>query len=295
MHMPPAKSRLYPEIDFDAPGKRTGFLRLPHSVHRSAYGWVPIPIVAIANGTGPRVLLMGGNHGDEYEGQVALGKLIRALDPGEVQGRIIILPSANFPAAMAGSRTSPIDQGNLNRSFPGDPDGGPTAQIAYYIESEGEVAIVDPLRDTDEYIKLAKERNAGIKYIFETHFHADFVSGHIDLANQTGATIVFGPLAETNYNVYNAKDGEEFKLGDITIRAIHTPGHTPESTCYLLLDESYQEYSIFTGDTLFVGDVIEEQRGKIRLAGLWTQAGELGNLHMNQIIPVRTWIGKRVE
>src|SRR6266478_6600624 len=136
MHMPPAKSRLYPEIDFDAPGKRTGFLRLPHSVHRSAYGWIPIPIVAIANGTGPRVLLMGGNHGDEYEGQVALGKLIRALDPAEIQGRIIILPSANFPAAMAGSRTSPIDQGNLNRSFPGDPSGGPTAQIAYYIESE---------------------------------------------------------------------------------------------------------------------------------------------------------------
>jgi predicted deacylase len=134
--MQSGKSRLYPEIDFDAPGKRTGFLRLPHSVHRSAYGWIPIPIVAIANGTGPRVFLMGGNHGDEYEGQVALGKLIRALDPGEIQGRIIILPSANFPAAMAGSRTSPIDQGNLNRSFPGDPDGGPTAQIAYYIETE---------------------------------------------------------------------------------------------------------------------------------------------------------------
>src|SRR5258708_2833586 len=85
MHMPQAKSRLYPEIDFDAPGKRTGFLRLPHSVHRSAYGWIPIPIVAVANGSGPRVLLMGGNHGDEYEGQVALGKLIPALDPGDVE------------------------------------------------------------------------------------------------------------------------------------------------------------------------------------------------------------------
>ena len=138
--MPNAKSRLSPEIDLDGSGKQTGFLRLPHSVHRSAYGWIPIPIAQIsnkgANGGGPTVLLMAGNHGDEYEGQVALGRLIRELDPGEVQGRIIILPSANFPAAMAGSRTSPLDQGNLNRSFPGDPTGGPTAQIAYYIEHE---------------------------------------------------------------------------------------------------------------------------------------------------------------
>src|SRR5258705_56661 len=137
---PKARSRLSPEIDLDGSGKQTGFLRLPHSVHRSAYGWVPIPIARISNtrgnGDGPRILLMAGNHGDEYEGQVALGRLIRDLDPAEVQGRIIILPSANFPAAMAGSRTSPLDSGNLNRSFPGDPTGGPTAQIAYYIESE---------------------------------------------------------------------------------------------------------------------------------------------------------------
>jgi uncharacterized protein len=134
--MPAAKSRLYPEIDLNGDGKQTGFLRLPHSVHRSAYGWIPIPIAAIGNGNGPKILLMGGNHGDEYEGQVALGRLIRDLDPSEVRGRIVILPSANFPAGMAGSRTSPLDQGNLNRSFPGDPNGGPTAQIAYYIESE---------------------------------------------------------------------------------------------------------------------------------------------------------------
>ena len=138
--MPSARSRLSPEIDLDGNGKQTGFLRLPHSVHRSAYGWIPIPIARISNtggnGEGPRILLMGGNHGDEYEGQVALGRLIRSLDPAEVRGRIIILPSANFPAAMAGTRTSPLDQGNLNRSFPGDPTGGPTAQIAYYIESE---------------------------------------------------------------------------------------------------------------------------------------------------------------
>ena len=134
--MPPAKSRLSSEIDLDRDGRHTGFLRLPHSVHRSAYGFIPIPIAAIGNGAGPKVLLMAGNHGDELEGQVALGRLIRELKPEEVRGHITILPSANFPAAMAGSRTSPLDEGNLNRSFPGDPSGGPTEQIAWYIESE---------------------------------------------------------------------------------------------------------------------------------------------------------------
>jgi uncharacterized protein len=130
-----SQSRLSAEIDFDRNGKHHGFIRLPHSVHRSAYGWIPIPVACIKNGEGPRILLMAGNHGDEYEGQVALGKLIRSLEPTDVRGRIIILPSANFPAAMAGMRTSPLDDGNLNRSFPGDPYGGPTAQIADYIES----------------------------------------------------------------------------------------------------------------------------------------------------------------
>src|ERR1700723_431078 len=130
-----SQSRLTAEIDFDRDGKQHGFIRLPYSVHRSAYGWIPIPVACIKNGEEPHVLLMAGNHGDEYEGQVALGKLIRALEPAEVRGRIIILPSANFPAAMAGTRTSPLDDGNLNRSFPGDAYGGPTAQIADYIES----------------------------------------------------------------------------------------------------------------------------------------------------------------
>jgi glyoxylase-like metal-dependent hydrolase (beta-lactamase superfamily II)/rhodanese-related sulfurtransferase len=129
------------------------------------------------------------------------------------------------------------------------------AEAAYYIESNGEAAIVDPIRETSPYIELAKSRNAKIKYIFETHFHADFVSGHIDLAKKTGATIVFGPLADTSYAVHNAKDGEEFKIGDLTIRTLHTPGHTPESTSFLLLDENFSEYCVFTGDTLFVGDV----------------------------------------
>ena len=112
------------------------------------------------------------------------------------------------------------------------------SEAAYYIESEGEVAIIDPLRDTDEYVKLAKENNAGIKYIFETHFHADFVSGHIDLSKQTGAPIIYGPGAKTDYEVYNSKDGEIFKLGKISIEVMHTPGHTLESSCYLLRDEN---------------------------------------------------------
>src|SRR6202045_2600919 len=130
-----SRSRLTAEIDFDRDGKQHGFIRLPYSVHRSAYGWIPIPVARIKNGHSPGVLLMAGNHGGEYEGQVALGKMIRSREAEEVCGRIIILPSANFPAAMAGMRTSPLDEGNLNRSFPGDPYGGPTAQIADYIES----------------------------------------------------------------------------------------------------------------------------------------------------------------
>jgi glyoxylase-like metal-dependent hydrolase (beta-lactamase superfamily II)/rhodanese-related sulfurtransferase len=132
---------------------------------------------------------------------------------------------------------------------------GCLSEAAYYIESEGEVAIIDPLRDIDEYIKMAKENNAGIKYIFETHFHADFVSGHIDLSKQTGAPIIYGPGAKTEYQVYNSKDNEVFKLGKLSIQVIHTPGHTLESSCYLLRDENDKPHALFTGDTLFVGDV----------------------------------------
>lgn len=122
------------DVDFDAEGKQTGFLRLPHSVHRSAYGWIPIPIVTIKNGEGPTALLMAGNHGDEYEGQIALTKLCRDLTPDDIRGRLIILTMANYPAALAGLRTSPIDAGNLNRAFPGDPLGTPTQAMAHYIE-----------------------------------------------------------------------------------------------------------------------------------------------------------------
>ncbi len=129
------------------------------------------------------------------------------------------------------------------------------AEAAYYIESDGEAAIIDPLRETEPYIELALKRGAKIKYVFETHFHADFVSGHIDLSRKTNAPIIYGPDANTDYAVHNAKDGEEFILGNVRIRVLHTPGHTPESSCYLLLDEEGKEYAIFTGDTLFVGDV----------------------------------------
>ncbi|RYY93926.1 MAG: MBL fold metallo-hydrolase [Chitinophagaceae bacterium] len=132
---------------------------------------------------------------------------------------------------------------------------GCLSEAAYYIESKGEAAIVDPLRDIDAYLQLASERGARIKYIFETHFHADFVSGHIDLAGATGATIVYGPDTETRLPVHIAKDGEQFQLGDLSITALHTPGHTLESTCYLLRDADGKEHCIFTGDTLFVGDV----------------------------------------
>ncbi|MBS1681456.1 MAG: MBL fold metallo-hydrolase [Bacteroidetes bacterium] len=129
------------------------------------------------------------------------------------------------------------------------------AEAAYYIESDGEAAVIDPIRETEPYLELATTRGAKIKYIFETHFHADFVSGHIDLSKKTGATIIYGPMAETKYKVHNAIDGEFFSVGKLQIKVLHTPGHTPESSCYLLFDEHGKEHSIFTGDTLFVGDV----------------------------------------
>ena len=129
------------------------------------------------------------------------------------------------------------------------------AQGAYFISHKGEAAVIDPIREVDQYIELAKANNATIKYIFETHFHADFVSGHIDLARKTGATIVYGPTAKTNFDCLVATDNQEFKIGDLTIRLLHTPGHTLESSSYLLLDENGKEIALFSGDTLFLGDV----------------------------------------
>jgi glyoxylase-like metal-dependent hydrolase (beta-lactamase superfamily II)/rhodanese-related sulfurtransferase len=132
---------------------------------------------------------------------------------------------------------------------------GCLAQGAYYIESDGEAAIVDPLRETQPYIEKAEQAGVKIKYVLETHFHADFVSGHVDLAKKTGAKIIYGPTAVTGFDAHIATDGEEFKIGKITIKVLHTPGHTPESTTYLCLDENGKPYCIFTGDTLFIGDV----------------------------------------
>ena len=132
---------------------------------------------------------------------------------------------------------------------------GCLAEAAYYIESNGEAAIIDPLREVTPYLNKAKQNGATIKYIFETHFHADFVSGHIDLAEKSGAIILYGPTAKTEFTSYIAKDGEQFKIGQLTITTLHTPGHTLESTTYLLTDENGKDHCIFTGDTLFIGDV----------------------------------------
>lgn len=132
---------------------------------------------------------------------------------------------------------------------------GCLSEAAYYLESNGEAAVVDPLRDVEEYLQLARERGTTIKYIFETHFHADFVSGHLDLAAATGATIVYGPGTTTKFPVHVARDGETFAVGQLKVQVLHTPGHTLESSCYLLQDENGKDRAVFTGDTLFVGDV----------------------------------------
>ncbi|GAB4404142.1 MAG: MBL fold metallo-hydrolase [Microscillaceae bacterium] len=132
---------------------------------------------------------------------------------------------------------------------------GCLAEAAYFIVSKGEAAVIDPLRETAPYLALAIRYKAKIKYVFETHFHADFVSGHLDLAKATGATIVYGPTARPSFDAYIAQDQELFTLGDVRLKVIHTPGHTLESSCFLLIDKSGKDYAVFTGDTLFLGDV----------------------------------------
>ena len=166
---------------------------------------------------------------------------------------------------------------------------GCLAQGAYYIESNGEAVIIDPLREVQPYIDLAKSRNATIKYIFETHFHADFVSGHVDLAKKTGATIIYGPTEmKTGFDCIIGKDNQLFKLGDASIRLIHTPGHTMESSCFLLLDEKGQETALFTGDTLFIGDVGRPDLAQHVIADLTQEklAGHLYDSLRNKIIPL---------
>ena len=151
---------------------------------------------------------------------------------------------------------------------------GCLAEAAYYIESNGEAAIIDPLRETAPYIQRAESDNANIKYIFETHFHADFVSGHVDLANKTGAQIVYGPTAKAEFDFIEAEDNQEFKIGNVTLKVLHTPGHTMESSTFLLIDENGKNHAIFSGDTLFLGDVgrpdlaVKSDLSKEDLAGL---------------------------
>lgn len=151
---------------------------------------------------------------------------------------------------------------------------GCLAQGAYYIESQGEAAIIDPLREIQPYLDRAAQRGARIKYVLETHFHADFVSGHVDLAKATGAKIVFGPGAQTTFEAHIARDGEELKLGELPLKVLHTPGHTLESATYLLRDASGKDYALFTGDTLFIGDVgrpdlaVKSEMTAAQLAGL---------------------------
>ncbi len=164
---------------------------------------------------------------------------------------------------------------------------GCLAEAAYYIESKGEAVIIDPLRETKPYMDKIAQEGSKLKYIFETHFHADFVSGHVDLADKTGATIVYGPNANTDYEIHSAVDGEEIKVGDITFKILHTPGHTMESTTFLLSDENGDDVAIFTGDTLFLGDVgrpdLAIKQGSITREDL---AGFLFDSLRNKIMPL---------
>ena len=165
---------------------------------------------------------------------------------------------------------------------------GCLAHAAYYLESEGEAAIFDPLREVQPYLDRAAADKAQIKFVFETHFHADFVSGHLDLRKKTGADIVFGPLAKPAYEAITAEDGQEFKVGKATVRVIHTPGHTMESSCYLLIDEDGKEHGIITGDTLFIGDVGRPDLAQHVIADLTEEklAGHLYDSLRNKIMPL---------
>jgi len=163
---------------------------------------------------------------------------------------------------------------------------GCLAQGAYYIESAGEVAIIDPLREVNSYIEKAKRKNASIKYIFETHFHADFVSGHVELSQKTNAPIIYGPKANPTFDAIIATDNQEFKLGNVMIKVLHTPGHTMESSCFLLFDENGKATNLFSGDTLFIGDVGRPdlaQNGSLTIEDL---AGHLYDSLNHKIIPL---------
>lgn len=165
---------------------------------------------------------------------------------------------------------------------------GCLAQGAYYIESKGEAVVIDPLREVEPYIRKAESNQATIKYVFETHFHADFVSGHLDLSKKTGAPIVYGPNANPAFDAIIATDGQEFKVGDVTLKVLHTPGHTMESTCYLLRDENGKDVGLFSGDTLFIGDVGRPDLAQKVVADLTQDilAGHLFDSLRSKIMPL---------
>ncbi|MFM7838976.1 MAG: MBL fold metallo-hydrolase, partial [Chitinophagaceae bacterium] len=165
---------------------------------------------------------------------------------------------------------------------------GCLAQGAYYIESNGEAAVIDPLREVAPYLKKAAQNGAKIKYVLETHFHADFVSGHLDLSKQSGGTIIYGPTAKPAFPAHVARDGEVFALGNITITVLHTPGHTLESSCYLLKDEKGKPVALFSGDTLFIGDVGRPDLAQKVAADLTEEklAGMLYDSLRNKIMPL---------
>ncbi|OSZ73628.1 MBL fold metallo-hydrolase [Chitinophagaceae bacterium IBVUCB2] len=165
---------------------------------------------------------------------------------------------------------------------------GCLAQGAYYIESNGEAVVIDPLREVLPYIQKAERNNATIKYVLETHFHADFVSGHLDLSKKTGAPIIYGPNAKPEFEAHIAKDGEEFKVGNVTLKVLHTPGHTMESTCYLLKDENGKDVALFSGDTLFIGDVGRPDLAQKLVTDLTQDklAGYLFDSLRNKIMPL---------
>ncbi len=165
---------------------------------------------------------------------------------------------------------------------------GCLAQGAYYIESNGEAVVIDPLREVQPYIQKAERNNSTIKYVLETHFHADFVSGHLDLSKKTGAPIIYGPNAKPEFKAHVARDGEEFKVGNVTLKVLHTPGHTMESTCYLLKDENGKDVALFSGDTLFIGDVGRPDLAQKLVSDLTQDklAGYLFDSLRNKIMPL---------
>ncbi len=233
-------SMIFTDIDYDAHGKQVDWLYLPHSVTRSAYGAIAIPIAVIRNGVGPTVFLMSGNHGDEYEGQITLAKLIREIEAVDVRGRLIILPAANLPAAMAGARVSPIDQGNLNRAFPGDPHGTPTFAIAHYIDS-----VLYPMAD---YHHDLHSGGSSLKYV---PFCSMRISGDVALDERSLAALraFDAPLSIVwAYNPENRLAGAAAgRRGLVSLGGEFGGGGDVNRSSLAMLENSVRKFLRFTG------------------------------------------------